>query len=176
MSYDSWGASWSTSWPRLPVASRNATKTQDADVCVMGLPGNLGELLYTCLHPSTRSWWSLRSHGRLSLTAFMMKVVVVQHFCEWQFIKLMTALIHVSIVLVLLEVFKVWWHMDDFASTFSFLIFLELFKLWCHMDDFASTFSFLIFLELFKLWWHMDDFASTFSFITSVSSFFFSGD
>ncbi len=48
-----------TSWLRLPVASKDATETQDADFCINGFLRLLIRLLYTYLHmPSWGSWWS----------------------------------------------------------------------------------------------------------------------
>ncbi len=81
-----------TSWPSLPMASRNATETQDADFVILLCP-DFGEMNIYLSTSTSRSWWSQwGSHVSLShLFVIVMKVMV------WDFVsgshKVMAALV-----------------------------------------------------------------------------------
>ncbi len=69
-----------TSWPSLPMASRSATETQDADFVILLCPdfGQMTIYLYT---PTSRSWWSQWvSHVSLSHLFVIVMKVMVWHF------------------------------------------------------------------------------------------------
>jgi hypothetical protein len=68
-----------TSWPSLPMASRSATETQDADFVIPLCPDFWQITIYLST-PTSRSWWSQCSHVSLSHLFVIVMKVTVWHF------------------------------------------------------------------------------------------------
>jgi hypothetical protein len=81
-----------TSWPSLPMASRSATETQDADFVILLCP-DFGQMTIYLSTPTSRSWWShWGSHVSLSYLFVIVMKVMVWHFVSGSH-KVMAALV-----------------------------------------------------------------------------------
>jgi hypothetical protein len=81
-----------TSWPSLPMASRSATETQDADFVILLCPG-FGQMTIYLSTPTRRSLWS-QWGSQVSLSRLF---VIVMKLMVWHFVsgshKVMAALV-----------------------------------------------------------------------------------
>ncbi len=81
-----------TSWPSLPMASRSATETQDADFVILLCPG-FGQMTIYLSTPTRRSLWSQwGSHVSLSRLFVIVMKLMVWHFVSGSH-KVMAALV-----------------------------------------------------------------------------------